>query len=251
MKKIVLLATFVISFTASAFASDLDSLKQQLQFNLTDTAKACLYLKMAQAYLNLKSPNRVYRSRNSENAVNYSMLALHLYSKMEDTTGLKNSYSSLGKAYHAGHQYTQAKWFMIQSTILAKGQKDVPTMISSLIELANIKMESGEYKTAKKDLNYAMNLSSKYNLPDYQSDIAQGLVLADNGIKRISDDEDVTSLSNTVSGSSTIITEQPVIKSAKFKAVTKSNKYRSKLVKTNNIAVKKARPVSTENLASL
>jgi tetratricopeptide (TPR) repeat protein len=249
MKRFFLLLTILAAFTLSVKAADVDSLKQQLQYTLTDSAKADLYLKMAQAYLDQKAPNRVYKARNSENAVNYTMLALHLYSKMEDTTGLRKSYASLGKAYRAGRKFTQAKWFMIQSTVIAKNQKDIPNMVAGLVELANIKIEAGDYVTAKKDLNYAQRLSANYKVDGYQEDIIQGLAMAENGIKNMPEEEAVvTTVSNT--GSSTIIIENAAVKS-NTKVPVKSHKLKAKTLKTNTIARKTIKPVVSDKLASL
>ncbi|GAB2690728.1 hypothetical protein GCM10027037_12390 [Mucilaginibacter koreensis] len=249
MKRIFLLLLILTGLKLNAAAADIDSLKQQLQYNLTDSAKAELYLKMAQAYLDQKAPNRVFKARNSENAVNYTMLALHLYSKMEDTTGLRKSYASLGKAYHAGRKFTQAKWFMVQSTMIAKGQKDVPTMVANLVELATIKMESGDYVTAKKDLNYAKKLSTTYNVEGYQEDILQGLAIAENGIKSLPDAEEATITNASNTGSSTIVIENAVAKPTKTSA--KTHKVKVRAIKLNTVARKTVKPVVSDKLASL
>ncbi len=252
MKKSFLLIILLAGIQLSVLADGrLDSLKQRLQdTTLTDSAKAVIYTSMAQTYLDDQAPNRLAKSRNQENAVNYTMLALHLYSKRDDTTGLRVSYANLSKAYRAQGKYTQAKWFILQSGILAKGQKDIPNTIASLVELANIKMQTGDYITAKSDLNYALRLTSKYNVSTYQMDIIQALAVANNGIKNMPEDETATFTASN--GTSTIVTETPqIIKVTKAKRTVKIIKGKTKAPKIYNANNKIAKPVIADRLASI
>lgn len=254
MKKVLLLLIILTGFKLSVQADDLDSLKQNLQVTTNDTVKADIYLKMAKAYLGIKTPYAVYRSRNGENAVNYTLLALHLYSKMEDSTGIRKCYTSLSRGYRVQKHYTQAKWFMVQSSVVAKDQKDIPDMIASLVELADIKAETGDYILAKKDLSYALRLTSKYNVPDYQENIIQSLAIVNNGIKNLPEDQELKDAKELSAGYSTIITDGPVITVAPEKATGKSTKGKSKsrAYRANVVVNKKnAKAMSTDKLASL
>jgi len=256
MKKLLLLILILTAFKLSVRAGDLDSLKQTLQTTTNDTVKADLYLKMAKAYLALKAPSYVYRERNGENAVNCTMLALHLYSKMNDTTGIRNSYSSLSKAYRSQKQYTQAKWFMVQTSVMAKNQNDIPAMIAALVELADIKMETGDYILAKKDLSYALRLTSKYNVPDYQIIVIQNLAIADNGIKNLPEDQDLKDAKDLTAGYSTIVTESSVnttnTDTVAVKAPVRLAKAKPrKTAKVAMVSKKNIKVIAADNLAAL
>ncbi len=253
MKKLLLLFTIIITgVNLSVSAIDLDSLKQNLQITTNDTVKADLYLKISTAYMALKAPNHVYRERNGENAINCTMQALHLYSKMEDTAGIIKSYTSLGKAYRFQKQYTQAKWFMVQSSVMAKGQNDIPNMISALVELADIKMETGDFILAKKDLSYALRLTSKYNVPDYQVTIIQNLAIADHSIKNLPEDQSLEDAKELAAGKSTIVIDPNVIDATAEKVPVKLAKTKSKAKLTKITAPKKnAKVLKADDLAAL
>jgi len=161
MKKITTLFILTLSAFNIAFAdSSLDSLKQQLQTATQDSTKAIIYSKLANCYLNMQNVPNAYTKRiNQENAINYTMLALHLYSKRSDTTGLTQSYSDLAKAYRSQRKYAQAKWFVLQANTLSRQQKSIPAIITSLVDLASIKMDIDDYLLAKKDLKEAYKLA--------------------------------------------------------------------------------------------
>lgn len=251
MKKVFLLTLLSAALTVNAFAkNDLDSLKQTLQVTTNDTLKADLYLKMAREYLTLNSPNHVYRERNGENSVNCTMLALRLYSRMEDSVGIRNSYTSLARAYRYQKQYTQAKWFMVQSSVLAKNQKDMPAMVAALVELANIKVENGDYILAKKDLSYALRVTAKYHVPDYQMTIINTIADVDKGIKDLPDDQQLKDAKELSAGYSTIIIDDDAPAALPAKAGAAKGKTKGKVNKS--LAAKKpVKILSTDKLASL
>ncbi|QJD97805.1 hypothetical protein HH214_18945 [Mucilaginibacter robiniae] len=164
MKRLFVLSIILLSFTSRIFANGLDSLKQQLQITTIDSAKAAIYTRMVDYYLDENnSPNRYSKRINAENAVNYSMLALHLYSKNDDTTGLKTSYTNLSKAYRMQRLYAQAKWFILQANALARQQTKVDDIIGTLVQLAAIKMDIHDYKLANRDLKEALRWSLHYD----------------------------------------------------------------------------------------
>lgn len=170
MKKLLLVTAYVLLFSAAAMASPLDSLKQKLQVAPNDTVKAQIYAQLANYYLGAINANNIYTRRISqENAINYTMLGMHLYYKQNDTTGLINSYSSLSKAYRAQRKFAQAKWFILQANTLSRRQKATPSVINSLVDLAEIKIDIKDYKLAKKDLKEAHRLAMANNLADQDS----------------------------------------------------------------------------------
>jgi tetratricopeptide (TPR) repeat protein len=174
MKKLILLViTLVYGLTSSACTlrvdtavkqtpvvlTTLDSLKQQLQLATNDTLKSAIYTQIAAEYL--KYDNLDIRTKRfyQAQALNYSYLALHLYSELADTAGLCTTFNSLSKVYRSQKKYPQAKWFILQSNSLSRLKNDVPNVMASLIVLANIKMEIKDYSLAMRDLNEALKLS--------------------------------------------------------------------------------------------
>lgn len=170
MKKLIFLFTSIFIYSAAAKATPLDSLKQQLQLTTNDTLKAAIYTKMASCYLGQSNSANGYTKRiSAENAINYTMLAMHLYYKQNDTTGMVNSYSNLSKAYRTQRKFAQAKWFILQANTLSRKQKSVPNIVNTLNDLAAIKMDIKDYNLAKKDLKEAHRLAWKNNLTEQDS----------------------------------------------------------------------------------
>jgi hypothetical protein len=155
----------------------IDTLKQQLQLASNDTLKSVLYTQLAAEYLNYDNLDSRTKKLNQAQALNYSYLALHLYSGMNDTIGLRTCFNSLAKVYRSQRKYPQAKWFILQSNSLSRAKKDIPNIMASLIILANIKMEIKDYTLAMRDLNEALTLSKANHYPKVESTVQEGYVL--------------------------------------------------------------------------
>lgn len=158
--------------------TSLDSLKQQLQTAGNDTLKSAIYSQIVTEYLNYDKISDYRTKRLYQNqALTYSYLALHLYSGLSDTTGLRFCFNSLAKVYRSQKKYPQAKWFILQSNTLSRIKKDVPNIMSSLLVLANIKMEIKDYSLAMRDLNEALTLSKSNHNPKAESTVQESYVL--------------------------------------------------------------------------
>jgi len=162
----------------SAITTSIDSLKQQLQLAGNDTLKSVIYSQIVTEYLNYDkiSDSRIKRLYQSQ-ALNYTYLALHLYSGLSDTTGLRFCFNSLAKVYRSQKKYPQAKWFILQSNTLSRIKKDVPNIMASLLVLANIKMEIKDYSLAMRDLNEALALSKSDHNAKVESTVQESYVL--------------------------------------------------------------------------
>lgn len=169
MKKIFLLSVLFLALKLSASANDLDSLKQKLQFINNDSLKAPVYTAIADEYLQYDtiSSRRTKYYYQSE-ALNYTMMALHLYSRYGDSVGLRVSFDALAKVYYSQRKYSQAKWFNLQSAGISRIKKDIPNLITSLIKLSTIKMEIKDYRLAMRDLNEALSLSVNNKIPQME-----------------------------------------------------------------------------------
>ncbi|OKS86788.1 hypothetical protein [Mucilaginibacter polytrichastri] len=173
MKKLLLFAFIIIS-TMHAFAgkSLVDSLQKQIDTSSSNALKGKLYTQMAVSYMNYNAiQDRQLKTAYQENALKYTLSALHQYSRMDDSTGLRTSYDRLAKVYHDQKKFSQAKWFILQSNTLAREQRDVPNIVASLITLADIKMDIHDFDLARGDLREALELSSANCFTDQQLDV--------------------------------------------------------------------------------
>lgn len=84
------------------------------------------------------------------------------YYKLKDKTGTIRCYGQLADIYGQQRKFSEAKWFYIQSNMLARKVNDSKGIVSSLIGLAHIKMAIGDYELAYKDLKEAEQLSVRY-----------------------------------------------------------------------------------------
>ncbi|RFZ94585.1 hypothetical protein D0C36_03300 [Mucilaginibacter conchicola] len=166
MKKILLLICLFAAATIVHASDDtLDSLKQKLQNTKNDTLKGAICTQIAGEYLKFDTIiNRNVRNYYQTEAIHWSLTALQNYSYYEDTLGMRRSFDDLAKVYVAQHKYSQAKWFLLQSTNISRKRKDVRSTIVSLVSLANVKMANKETKLALRDMNEALNLATKYKL---------------------------------------------------------------------------------------
>jgi len=157
---------------------DLDSLKHELKTNQYEALKLALYTEIAARYLNYDTiSNRKVRLNYQNEAISYTMLALHKYSRFNDTVGLRTCFDNLAKVYFAQKKYSQAKWFILQSNTISRIKKDTLNVIASLITLSSIKCDIKDYTLAKKDLNDALLLSIKKREPKAESAVLKNFAL--------------------------------------------------------------------------
>lgn len=111
----------------------------------------------------------------SENLILGKALPLYYYG-LKDKGGTIRCYDQLADTYHQQKKFTQAKWFYIQSNMLARKISSTSGIVNSLINLAHVKMAIGDYQLALLDLKEAEQLSvkNKYTnkLIEIKSDLA-------------------------------------------------------------------------------
>jgi len=164
MKKIFILSAFFLLAATQLFADtrDLDSLKTKLQLTTIDSLKGDIYKQIAAEYLHYDTIKHSGVKRYyQEEALNYTMLALHNFSFYEDTLGMRTCFDYLAKVYQSQKKYSQAKWFLLQSNKISRTQKDTANIITSLVKLSGVKMDNKDYKLAMRDLNEALALCTK------------------------------------------------------------------------------------------
>lgn len=190
----ILLVLSLLSFSAFSINRDsidqhspvtgIDSLQQQLKQAANDSLKTTIYTQMAAKYLVYDTiSNNKTKLYYQEQALTYTLLALHGYSRYNDTAGLRNCFNNLSRVYRSQKKYSQAKWFILQSNTIARAQNDVPNIISSLNELAGIKMEIKDYSLAMRDLNEALKLSALHHYAKAESAVQLNYALLYNRMK--------------------------------------------------------------------
>ena len=156
----------------------LDSLQLELKANNYQSLKGPLYSEIAARYLAYDTITSKKQRVNYQNqALNYTMLALHQFSAYNDTTGLRISFDGLAKVYFSQKKYSQAKWFILQSNSLSRAKNDVPNIISSLLTLSSIKSAINDYGLAMGDLNEALKLSEANHLQKTELDVLKNYAM--------------------------------------------------------------------------
>ena len=111
----------------------------------------------------------------AESLVLRKALPLYYYG-LKDKTGTIRCYDQLADTYHQQKKFTQAKWFYIQSNMLARKINSPLEIVNSLINLAHVKMSIGDYELALLDYKEAEQLSVKNRytnkLMELKSDLA-------------------------------------------------------------------------------
>lgn len=182
-----LLSIIALLITGYVFAATIpaDSLEKQLAIASSDSAKALLNTRLALSYMNYGGiQNNELKTTYQENALKYTLAAIHNYSRLDDSTGLRTCYERLARVYFDQKKYSQAKWFILQANTMAREQRDVPTIVSSLVTLAHIKMAIKDYYLAKGDLQEALTLSSANCFAGQQADVMFGYVQYYKGIHK-------------------------------------------------------------------
>lgn len=123
------------------------SIKNQNNTSLADT-----YLLLSQI---LTSQNNF---QSAESLILEKALPLFYY-KLNDKVGAIKCYNQLAFLYQRQKRFSEAKWFYVQSNILARKINHTPSVVNSLIKLANVKMAIGDWQLALNDLKEAEELS--------------------------------------------------------------------------------------------
>ena len=77
------------------------------------------------------------------------------------------NFSDLAQLYIQQKRYSEATWYLLQSTNLSRQQNDDRHTITSLVQLATLKTIMGEYPLAQQDLDEARGLAVVHGLNEY------------------------------------------------------------------------------------
>jgi len=180
-------AMIVPSMTPELLARN-DSIRTAVQLQMrSDSSKAAEFAQKANEFLNYDTISDKKDKLAAENeAISYTMKAIHFYSRCDDSVGLRNSFNVLAKVYRSEKKYAQAKWFILQSNTISRGKNDVPNIITSLLLLAGIKTDIKDYSLAMRDLNEAMKLADSSKQPKTAAAVQLGFVMLYNNMKNYS-----------------------------------------------------------------
>jgi tetratricopeptide (TPR) repeat protein len=124
--------------------------------NLKKTAPA------AKAYLDIASM-KFMQEKYKESEYYILKKAFPLFQRTGNKVGRMNCFQSLADMYFHQHRYSEAKWFYIQSKIMAAKLFDNQAMINSLAGLGKVKNALGDYADALQDYKKAEELALKNN----------------------------------------------------------------------------------------
>lgn len=163
MKKLFTIIAFASLFIAyTVHADDLDSLRRKLKKTTVDSLRAPIHIKLVNVYMHYDTVSNPMKKAMYQNEAQINCFqALHLYSAISDTTGMRISFDKLSQLFYKQKKYSQAKWYALQSNNLSRIKNDVPNIIVSLQHLAAIKTDIKEYKLAERDLKEALYWSEQ------------------------------------------------------------------------------------------
>jgi tetratricopeptide (TPR) repeat protein len=132
---------------------------------------------LGEAYLNLAS---IWNSQKKHKAAEALMLnkALPLFCyKLQDKVGAMRCYDLMAEIFESQGRYSEAKWFCIQSNMLARKIKHTSGIVNSLVSLAHVKMSIGDHQLALSDFREAEQLSIsnkyQYKLVEIKNDLSK------------------------------------------------------------------------------
>jgi len=132
-----------------------------IQFSLQNSTN--LYL--AEAYINLANLWSAQKRYKEAEALLISKALPLSYYKLKDMISTISCYDQLAEIYQKQRRFSEAKWFYIQSNMLARKINNPAGIVNSLVNLAHVKMSIGHHELALKDFREAeqLSISNKYS----------------------------------------------------------------------------------------
>ncbi|MBE9661896.1 hypothetical protein [Mucilaginibacter myungsuensis] len=158
--------------------ANITTLKQEIGLVYNDTLRAALYQKVISRWLGYDSISiRTTKRYYQDEAIEFTMKALHTYSKMGNPDGMQLSYTNLAKVYKDQRVFPQAKWFILQANTIAREEKNYKNIINTLIDLAGIKRAVNDHEMAVDDLNEALRIASQRGLLKQEAAVQSNLAV--------------------------------------------------------------------------
>jgi tetratricopeptide (TPR) repeat protein len=144
-----------------------DNLPQALKYNeliLEESLMSRNNRQLGEVYLNLASIwTDQKKFKEAEAIIMTKALPLFAY-KIHDKIGLMRSYDQLAELFQLQKRFSEAKWFYIQSNMVARKLNNSSGIVNSLVSLGHVKMSIGDHQLALIDFREAerLSISNKY-----------------------------------------------------------------------------------------
>ncbi len=167
-------------FSLARIYKYLDDLPQALKYNeliLKESTLSRNNRQLGEVYLNLASIwTAQKRFKDAEVIIMDKALPLFAY-KIHDKIGLMRSYDQLAEIFHLQKRFSEAKWFYIQSNMVARKLNNSTGIVNSLVSLGHVKMSIGDHQLALTDFREAEKLSIsnkyKFKLAEIKGDLSK------------------------------------------------------------------------------
>ena len=107
------------------------------------------------------------RSRYSINAEEAFIMRKLKHSARFGQMAMRIEFDHLADFYLSHNRFSEAKWYLLRSNAISRNQKSYEHVIGSLLVLAEIKADLGDYKQAGEDLAEAKSIAVIHSLtPD-------------------------------------------------------------------------------------
>jgi len=111
------------------------------------------------------------------------------------------NFSDLAQLYVKLNRLSEAKWFLLQSTMISRNENDDKHTIANLVSLASVKITIGDPISARADLVEARNMASAKGMQSDAADISKKIILLDQS-KTANTKPDIKYAENTETGKS-------------------------------------------------
>ncbi|RYE05624.1 MAG: hypothetical protein EOP44_04400 [Sphingobacteriaceae bacterium] len=107
------------------------------------------------------------RSRYSIQAEEAFIMQKLKHSARYGQTAMRVEFDNLANFYLSHNRFSEAKWYLLRSNAISRNQKNYTQIVGSLLVLAEIKADLGDYKQADEDLAEAKTIAVLHTLtPD-------------------------------------------------------------------------------------
>lgn len=132
---------------------------------------------LGEVYLNLAGIWTAQRKyKDAEVILMNKALPLFAY-KIHDKIGLMKTFDQLAEIFHLQKRFSEAKWFYIQSNMVARKLNNSTGIVNSLVSLGHVKMSIGDHQLALTDFREAEKLSIsnkyKFKLVEIKGDLSK------------------------------------------------------------------------------
>ncbi|WP_299289993.1 hypothetical protein [uncultured Mucilaginibacter sp.] len=104
------------------------------------------------------------RSRYSIDAEEAMCMRNLRHSMRYGQAAMRIQFDSLASFYFRQNRFSEAKWYVLRSNAISRQQKNYEGIIGSLVVLADVKSNLGDFKQADEDLLEAKNIAALHSL---------------------------------------------------------------------------------------